>query len=225
MTKQGPYCEDYRKGGLKQGSRVLCSINAACRAFDFTATNRIVGRVTASAIAPDRRRRSCPASRKPSHRLAASVGPDDRGPSAREPNDALMRRLRCRQGTAPVTRKTSASGLDGSAAGRPPKVGSICLSRSTAPPSSPLPSCMPKPPRAPPRTSCRPWFGQCATDPRGDTWSPAEIREMIERKEPFRAHAFEYACVLAGIDRRLTKSKHPWTNGQSLPRRKPGSSA
>ena len=27
------------------------------------------------------------------------------------------------------------------------------------------------------------------TDPRGDTWNPAEIRHMIERKEPFRADA------------------------------------
>jgi transposase InsO family protein len=52
------------------------------------------------------------------------------------------------------------------------------------------------------------------TDPRGETWSPAEIREMIERKEPFRAHAFEYACAVADIDHRLTKPKHPWTNGQ-----------
>jgi len=52
------------------------------------------------------------------------------------------------------------------------------------------------------------------TNPRGETWSPAEIRQMIERKEPFRAHAFEYACALADIDHRLTKPKHPWTNGQ-----------
>jgi transposase InsO family protein len=52
------------------------------------------------------------------------------------------------------------------------------------------------------------------TDPRGESWSPAEIREMIERKEPFRAHAFEYACAIADIDHRLTKPKHPWTNGQ-----------
>ena len=37
---------------------------------------------------------------------------------------------------------------------------------------------------------------------------------MIARKEPFRAHAFEYACALADIDHRLTKPKHPWTNGQ-----------
>jgi transposase InsO family protein len=52
------------------------------------------------------------------------------------------------------------------------------------------------------------------TNPRGETWSPAEIRQMIECKQPFRAHAFEYACALANIDHRLTKPKHPWTNGQ-----------
>ena len=34
------------------------------------------------------------------------------------------------------------------------------------------------------------------TDPKGDTWSPAEIRQMIGRQERFRAHAFEYACAL-----------------------------
>ncbi len=55
------------------------------------------------------------------------------------------------------------------------------------------------------------------TDPRGAAWSPAEIRQMIKLKEPFRAHAFEYACALTDIDHRLTKPKHPWTNGQSLP--------
>jgi transposase InsO family protein len=37
---------------------------------------------------------------------------------------------------------------------------------------------------------------------------------MIERKELFRAHAFEYACARTDVDRRLTKRKHPWTNGQ-----------
>jgi len=52
------------------------------------------------------------------------------------------------------------------------------------------------------------------TDPKGETWTPAEIRQMITRKEPFRAHAFEYACALTDIDHRLTKPKHPWTNGQ-----------
>src|SRR5580693_6369632 len=43
------------------------------------------------------------------------------------------------------------------------------------------------------------------TDPRGEAWSPVEIRQMIERNEPFRAHAFEYASALADIDHRLTK--------------------
>jgi transposase InsO family protein len=37
---------------------------------------------------------------------------------------------------------------------------------------------------------------------------------VIEQKQPFRAHAFEYACALADIDQRLTKPKHPWTNSQ-----------
>ena len=42
------------------------------------------------------------------------------------------------------------------------------------------------------------------TDPKGDTWTPAEIRRMIACNEPFRAHAFECACALADIDHRLT---------------------
>jgi transposase InsO family protein len=37
---------------------------------------------------------------------------------------------------------------------------------------------------------------------------------LIARKQPFRAHAFEYTCAEADIDHRLTKPKHPWTNGQ-----------
>lgn len=52
------------------------------------------------------------------------------------------------------------------------------------------------------------------TDPRGTSWTAAEIKELIARKEPFRAHAFEYTCAKADIDHRLTKPKHPWTNGQ-----------
>jgi transposase InsO family protein len=52
------------------------------------------------------------------------------------------------------------------------------------------------------------------TDPGGETWSPAEIKELIARKQPFRAHAFELACAHNDIDHRLTKPKHPWTNGQ-----------
>ncbi len=52
------------------------------------------------------------------------------------------------------------------------------------------------------------------TDPAGDTWSPAEIKQMIASQQPFRAHAFELACARHDIDHRLTKPKHPWTNGQ-----------
>jgi transposase InsO family protein len=44
--------------------------------------------------------------------------------------------------------------------------------------------------------------------------APAEIREMIANRKPFLANAFEYACALNDIDHRLTKPKHPWTNGQ-----------
>ena len=36
---------------------------------------------------------------------------------------------------------------------------------------------------------------------------------MIAEQKPFRAHAFEYACATNDVDR-LTKPKHPWTNGQ-----------
>jgi transposase InsO family protein len=52
------------------------------------------------------------------------------------------------------------------------------------------------------------------TDPAGETWSPAEIKKMIANRQLFHAHAFEYACALNDIDHRLTKPKHPWTNGQ-----------
>lgn len=52
------------------------------------------------------------------------------------------------------------------------------------------------------------------TDPGGRAWNPTEIKAMLARKELFRAHAFELACAKADIDHRLTKPKHPWTNGQ-----------
>jgi transposase InsO family protein len=41
-----------------------------------------------------------------------------------------------------------------------------------------------------------------------------EIKEALEKGELFRAHAFELACAKNDIDHRLTKPKHPWTNGQ-----------
>ncbi len=49
----------------------------------------------------------------------------------------------------------------------------------------------------------------------GNTASAApDIKAAIEAGEPFWAHAFEYACAQHDIDHRLTKPKHPWTNGQ-----------
>ena len=41
-----------------------------------------------------------------------------------------------------------------------------------------------------------------------------EIKKALEKGELFRAHAFELACAKNDIDHRLTKPKHPWTNGQ-----------
>jgi transposase InsO family protein len=51
------------------------------------------------------------------------------------------------------------------------------------------------------------------TAPHG-SWSVAEIRAMLARHQPFRAHAFDLACAQHGIEHRLTKLNHPWTNGQ-----------
>jgi transposase InsO family protein len=42
----------------------------------------------------------------------------------------------------------------------------------------------------------------------------ADVRGAMDRGELFRAHAFEYACAQNHIDHRLTKPRHPWTNGQ-----------
>ena len=40
------------------------------------------------------------------------------------------------------------------------------------------------------------------------------IKQAIAAGEIFRAHASEYVCSENDIDHRLTKPKHPWTNGQ-----------
>ena len=42
----------------------------------------------------------------------------------------------------------------------------------------------------------------------------ANIRLAIQDGELSRVHASEYACAKAQIDHRLTKPRHPWTNGQ-----------
>jgi transposase InsO family protein len=45
------------------------------------------------------------------------------------------------------------------------------------------------------------------TTPGNRCSAAAEIRRALDR-------AFEFACAKANIDHRLTKPKHPWTNGQ-----------
>ena len=52
------------------------------------------------------------------------------------------------------------------------------------------------------------------TEPTGDGWTPEDIKEMLARKEPFRCHSFELVCAQLDIEHRLTKPRHPWTNGQ-----------
>jgi transposase InsO family protein len=52
------------------------------------------------------------------------------------------------------------------------------------------------------------------TTPGNTSSATPDIKAAIEAGEPVWAHAFEYACAKQGIDHRLTKPKHPWTNGQ-----------
>ena len=52
------------------------------------------------------------------------------------------------------------------------------------------------------------------TTPGNAVSAAKEVREALDRGELFRAHGFELVCANAGIDHRLTKPNHPWTNGQ-----------
>src|SRR3954453_181112 len=52
------------------------------------------------------------------------------------------------------------------------------------------------------------------TEPSGNGWTPDEIKQMLARKQLFRAHSFELACAQNDVAHRLTKPRHPWTNGQ-----------
>jgi transposase InsO family protein len=52
------------------------------------------------------------------------------------------------------------------------------------------------------------------TTPGNQRSAAADIKLALESGEIFRAHAFELACAQNDIDHRLTKPKHPWTNGQ-----------
>src|SRR3712207_7216416 len=49
------------------------------------------------------------------------------------------------------------------------------------------------------------------TGPNGNTWTPDEIKQMLARKQLFRAHSFELACAQLDMEHRLTKPRHPWT--------------
>jgi transposase InsO family protein len=48
----------------------------------------------------------------------------------------------------------------------------------------------------------------------GNGWTPEDIRQMLAQNKPFLCHAFEFACAELNIEHRLTKPRHPWTNGQ-----------
>ena len=52
------------------------------------------------------------------------------------------------------------------------------------------------------------------TDPSGESWTLVDIRKMKAEGKLFRCHAFESGCANHNIDHRLTKPRHPWTNGQ-----------
>lgn len=52
------------------------------------------------------------------------------------------------------------------------------------------------------------------TDPTGNGWTPKDIKAMRAQNVPFRCHAFEAVCADLDIEHRLTKPRHPWTNGQ-----------
>lgn len=52
------------------------------------------------------------------------------------------------------------------------------------------------------------------TDPTGDGRTAKEINTMRKDKVSFRCHSFELACADLDIEHRLTKPRHPWTNGQ-----------
>jgi transposase InsO family protein len=51
------------------------------------------------------------------------------------------------------------------------------------------------------------------TPPKGG-WTVEEIRQMLAERQRVLAHAFDLVCAQHGIEHRLTKFNHPWTNGQ-----------
>jgi transposase InsO family protein len=52
------------------------------------------------------------------------------------------------------------------------------------------------------------------TTPGNKSSAAPDIKLALQSGERFRAHAFELACAQNDVDHRLTKPRHPWTNGQ-----------
>ena len=52
------------------------------------------------------------------------------------------------------------------------------------------------------------------TDPKGESWTVADIKAMLAAGQPFRCVGFDLVCAKNDIGHRLTKPNHPWTNGQ-----------
>jgi transposase InsO family protein len=52
------------------------------------------------------------------------------------------------------------------------------------------------------------------TTPGNRRSAASDSKQAIESGSLFRAHAFELVCARNNLDHRLTKPRHPWTNGQ-----------
>ena len=49
------------------------------------------------------------------------------------------------------------------------------------------------------------------TDPKGDGWTVADIKAMLDAGQLFRCVGFDLVCARHDIDHRLTKPNHPWS--------------
>ena len=102
----------------------------------------------------------------------------------------------------------------------PKRASSTCSSPSIAPPSSPSPNCMRQAnTRSAVRLPARPDRGRALQDPHGAHRQRHPVhhapRNRIRHRSPCCAvHAFDRVCRENGIEHRLTKPNHPWTNGQ-----------
>jgi hypothetical protein len=56
--------------------------------------------------------------------------------------------------------------------------------------------------------------GTHSTEPSGNAGTPEAIKAMRAEKVLSRCHSFQAACADLDIEHRLTKPRHPWTNGQ-----------